>query len=155
MSIKGSCGFLKTIVFRVVSLSLHSYENTGKHYPYQATVKHRKTRTVYLIIWMYHYSDVIMDTIASQITSVSIVYLTVSTGADQRKHQSSASLAPVNSPHKWPVTHKNVSVWWRHHDFIKRLLLITKIRRTMVSFHAARYIMKYWCDCNLAARERS
>ena len=61
-----------------------------------------------------HYRDVIMKTIAFQISSVSIVYLTVSTGADQRKHQSSASLAfvrviyrgPVNSPHKGPVTRK-------------------------------------------------
>ena len=36
-----------------------------------------------------------------------IVYSTVYSGADQRKHQGSASLAfqwPVNSPHKWPVT---------------------------------------------------
>ena len=65
----------------------------------------------------YHYSDVIMGTIASQITSVSIVYLAISTGADQRKHQSSASLAfvrgihrgPVNSPHKWPVMRKTFS----------------------------------------------
>ena len=55
-----------------------------------------------------------MGTIACQFTSVSIIYLTVSTGADQRKHQSSASLAivrgihrgPVNSLHKWPVTRK-------------------------------------------------
>ena len=61
-----------------------------------------------------HYNDVIMDTMASQITSLTIVYLTVYSGADQRKHQSSASLAfvwgihrgPVNSPHKWPVTRK-------------------------------------------------
>ena len=57
-----------------------------------------------------HYNDVIMGTIASQITSVSIVYLIVSTGTDQIKHQSSASLAlvrsPVNSPHKWPVTRR-------------------------------------------------
>ena len=51
---------------------------------------------------------------ASQITSLTIVYSTVYSGADQRKHQSSASLAfvrgfhrgPVNSPHKWPVTPK-------------------------------------------------
>ena len=71
-----------------------------------------RTNTRSIVIW--HYSDVIMGTIASQITSVSIVYLTVSTGADQRKHQSSASLAfergiqrwPVNSPHKWPVMRK-------------------------------------------------
>ena len=61
-----------------------------------------------------HYNDVIMDTIASQITSLTIVYSTVYSDADQRKHQSSASLAlvrgihrgPVNFPHRWPVTRK-------------------------------------------------
>ena len=61
-----------------------------------------------------HYRDVIMGTIASQITSLTIVYSTVYSGADQRKHQNSASLTfvrgihrgPVNSPHKWPVTRK-------------------------------------------------
>ena len=61
-----------------------------------------------------HYDDVIMGAIASQITSLTIVYSTVYSDADQRKHQSSASLAfvrgihrgPVNSPHKWPVTQK-------------------------------------------------
>ena len=61
-----------------------------------------------------HYCDVIMGTIASQITSLVIVYSTVYSGPDQRKHQTSASLAfvrgiyrwPVNSPHKWPVTRK-------------------------------------------------
>ena len=61
-----------------------------------------------------HYNDVIMRAIASQITNLTIVYSTVYSGADQRKHESSASLAfvrgihrgPVNSPHKWPVTRK-------------------------------------------------
>ena len=61
-----------------------------------------------------HYSDVIMGAIASQITSPTIVYSTVYSDTDQRKRQSSASLAfvrgihrsPVNSPHKWPVTRK-------------------------------------------------
>ena len=55
-----------------------------------------------------------MTTMASQITSLTIVSSTVYSVADQRKHQSSASLAfvwgvhrgPVNSPHKWPVTRK-------------------------------------------------
>ena len=55
-----------------------------------------------------------MSAMASQITSLTIVYLTVYSGADQRKHKSSWSLAfvrgihrwPVNSPHKWPVTRK-------------------------------------------------
>ena len=61
-----------------------------------------------------HYNDVIMGAIASQITSLTIVFSTVYSDADQRKHESSAWLAfvqgihrgPVNSPHKWPVTRK-------------------------------------------------
>ena len=55
-----------------------------------------------------------MGAMAFQITSLTNVNSTVYSGADQRKHQSSASLAfvwgihrgPVNSPHKWPVTWK-------------------------------------------------
>ena len=61
-----------------------------------------------------HYGDVIIGTIASQITSLTIVYSTVYSDADQRKHQSFVSLAfvrgihrgPVNSPHKCTVTRK-------------------------------------------------
>ena len=70
--------------------------------------------TEYSAIYPNHYGDVIMGTIAPQIISLTIVYSTVYSGADQRKHQSSASLAfvrgihrgPVNSPHKGPVTRK-------------------------------------------------
>ena len=40
---------------------------------------------------------------ASQVTSLTIVYSTVYSGADQRKHQSSASLAFVRGIHRWPV----------------------------------------------------
>ena len=55
-----------------------------------------------------------MSRMAPQITSLTIVYSAVYSGAVQRKHQSSASLAfekgihrsPVNSPHKGPVTLK-------------------------------------------------
>ena len=55
-----------------------------------------------------------MGAMASQITSLTIVYSTVYSGADQSKHQSFASLVfvwgihrgSVNSPHKWPVTRK-------------------------------------------------
>ena len=58
--------------------------------------------------------DVIMTMLASQITSLTVVYSIVYSGVNQRKHQSSASLAfvweihrgPVNFPHKWPVTRK-------------------------------------------------
>ena len=58
-----------------------------------------------------------MSVMASQITNLSIIYSTVYSGADKRKHQSSASLVfvrgihlwPVNSPHKGPVTRKMFS----------------------------------------------
>ena len=40
---------------------------------------------------MLHYSDVIMGAMASKITGVSIVYSTICSDADLRKHQSSAS----------------------------------------------------------------
>ena len=61
-----------------------------------------------------HDSDVIMGAMAFQITSLTIVYSTVYSGADQIKHQSSASLAlvcrihwwPITYPHKWPVPRK-------------------------------------------------
>ena len=81
-----------------------------------------------------HYNDVIMGAIASQITSLTIVYSTVYSDPDQRKYQSSASLAyvrgfhrwPVNSPHKWLVTRKMfpfddvIMYTWMHHDMVTR-----------------------------------
>ena len=55
-----------------------------------------------------------MSSMASQITSLTIFSSIVYSGADQRKHQSSASLSfergihwwPMNSQHKGPVTRK-------------------------------------------------
>ena len=55
-----------------------------------------------------------MCAMASQITSLTVVYSTVYSGADQIYIKSPASLAfvrgihrwPVNSPHRWPVMRK-------------------------------------------------
>ena len=83
----------------------------------------KTTKCVYGIIdlyrrisWLFalHYGDVKMSAMASQITSLAIVYSTVYSGVIQRKYQCSASMAfvwgihrrPVNSPHKWPVMRK-------------------------------------------------
>ena len=72
-----------------------------------------------------HYNDIIMGTMASQIANLTIVYSNICSDANQRKHQSSASLAfvwgihrwPVNSSHKWPVTQKMLPfddvIMWR------------------------------------------
>ena len=56
------------------------------------------------IIWtnddLVHYNDVIMTKMASQITRLAVVYSTVYSDADRRKHQSSASLAFVWGIHR-------------------------------------------------------
>ena len=72
---------------------------------------------ILFLLQCFYYSDIIMGTMASQITSLTIVYSIVYSGADQRKHQSSVLLAfvrgihrwPVNSLHKWPVMWKMFS----------------------------------------------
>ena len=63
-----------------------------------------------------------MGAIGAQITSLTIVYSTVYSDADQRKHQISASLAFVreSTSDRWiPLTegqlHGFSSIWWRHH----------------------------------------
>ena len=70
-----------------------------------------------------HYNDVTMVTIASLITSLTIVHSTVYLDADQKIHQSSASLAFVQGIHRGggefdaqrASNEENVSIWWRHH----------------------------------------
>ena len=63
-----------------------------------------------------------MDTIASQITSLTIVYSTVYSDADQRKPMLRVTgLCVGNSPGtgEFPAqmasNAENVSIWWRHH----------------------------------------
>ena len=77
---------------------------------------HPLAHVVWISVYVFfcHYGDVITGTKASQFTSLTIVYWTAYSDADERKHQSPASLAfvrgihwgPVNSRHKWPATRK-------------------------------------------------
>ena len=95
----------------------------------------------------YHYSDVIVSMMASQITSLTIVYST-------RKHQSSTSLAfvwgirrwPVNSPHKGPVTRK----MFPFDDVIMHMTFMSLINCPVVP------IRPYWATqvVSLAANEK-
>ena len=63
-------------------------------------------------MYMFHYSDVIMGSMASQITGVSIVYSTVCSGPDKKPSSASPAYVggihrwPMNSPHKGSVTRK-------------------------------------------------
>ena len=96
---------------------------------------------VFCLVWvavshtqssLYHNSDVIMVAMSFQITSLTIVYSTVYSGADQRKYQSSASLAFVcgNSPvtGEFPAqmasNAENVSIWLHHHVFFGRVHIL-------------------------------
>ena len=108
------------------------------------------------LVCLYHYSDVSLSAMASGITAVSIVYSIVCSGANQRKHQSSASLAfvwgiqwwPANSPQKRPSNAENISIWWRHHDTDVRLCsgplyLFLTGHRTLLKYASSLYLQKY------------
>ena len=64
-----------------------------------------------------HYNDVIMGTIASQITSLTIVYSTVYSDAVQRNTKAMRHW-PLSGefPTQMASNAENVSIWWRHHD---------------------------------------
>ena len=83
-----------------------------------------KNPVSHLCQWV-HYIDVIMTTVASQITSLTVVYSIFYSGAAQRKHQSSASLAfegEFTGTGEFPAQRtsnaENGSIWWRHHELV-------------------------------------
>ena len=83
-----------------------------------------------------NYNDVIMSAVVPQITSLTIVYSTAYSAADQRKHQSSESLAFVRGIHRWPVNspHKGPIIWKCSH-------LMTSSTKTMIT---ALYLQATW-----------
>ena len=106
---------------------------------------------IIIAIFTYHYCDVIMGTMASQITSLTIVYSIVHSDINQRKHQSAASQAfvwgiyrwPVNSPHKRPVTRK----MFPFDDVIMIFMVVLVIHMqisTMISWHGTRSALCTW-----------
>ena len=125
-------------------------------------------RYIYIYIYIYilfiavqgiisHYNDVIM--ITSQITSLTIIFSTVYLDTDQRKNQSSASLAfvrgihqrPVNSPHKWPVTRKMFPfddvTWYMSSWLISRKLFWFEFISQLS--HWGRYLHMCRCMCKI------
>ena len=97
-----------------------------------------------------NYSDVIMGVMASQITCVSIVSCTVCSGADQRKHQSSKSMAfvrgihrsPMDSPHKGSITRK----FFPFHDVIMKVwmaMVLTFLSRDIPDSATEELLQRY------------
>ena len=79
-----------------------------------------------ILFWRFHYNDVIMDAMASQITSRTTVYSSAYSGADKKKTSKLrvTGLCEGNSPvtGEFPVQRasntENVSTWWRHHAYL-------------------------------------
>ena len=78
-------------VFRLDNSYTHCPPVAWNHFACAVVLPHR---------WWKHYNGVIMTTVASQITSLTVVCSIVYSGVDQRKHQSSASLAFVRGIHR-------------------------------------------------------
>ena len=107
----------------------------------------------FLLQWRHNESDYISNHRCLHCFS------TVGPGADQRKDQSSASLASVRGVHRWRVNYppkkasnaENVSIWWRHHvvldihltHFILTLHLATTKTILLVLFPAHLYVFPF------------
>ena len=84
------------------------------------------------------YSDVRKIAMASQITSVSIVYSTICSWPDQRKHQSSASLAFVRGIHRWLVNSPNKGPETRERFLSHNVIMNGSCKSRIVEFFANR-----------------
>ena len=110
----------------------------------------------------HHYSDVIMRAMASQVTSLTIVYSTVYSGGRSKKTSKLrvTGLCEVNSPVTGEFTTQrasnaaNVSIWWRHHGVmsmrntcyvISALVVVeTQIEKYMVYCELGLPRMTFW-----------
>ena len=90
--------------------------------------------------WKIHYTDVIMTTIASQITSLTVVYSIIYSGVDQRKHQSSCGEFTGTSElfAQRASNAENVSIWWRHHE------LDSSVQDCSISIALVMEILQSW-----------
>ena len=82
------------MLWKIAVLDVNQLSEKGRNSHYSRGL------TMHYTLTKIHYDDVIMGVTASQITSLTIVYSTVYSGADQSKHQSSASLAFVWGIHR-------------------------------------------------------
>ena len=100
---------IRPVVFNVAEIGkkfLITYSNVT--WPYMYFLSCQSVVLLLLILWcintwLLHYDDVIMSMMPSHITSLTVVYSTVYSGTDQRKHQSSTSLAFVRGIDLCPV----------------------------------------------------
>ena len=100
-------------------------------------MNHKIIIQVYTLCHEKHYNDVIMGAIASQITSLTIVYSNDYSDADQKKKSKlrvtglCAGNSPVTGefPAQIASNAENISIWWRHHG----MPIFNKFRDVLVT----------------------
>ena len=117
----------------LIGISLfHWYEQLAATYP------------IFVKMIERHSSDAIMVAMASQITSLTIVYSTVDSGADQRKHQSSAS--PVTGEFPAQIANNaDMTSSWEHST---PCVMIKRSERRTAQF-ISRYVFLWLLKCHL------
>ena len=120
-----------------ISVTLHVVTTPAKLLPIVWACNHFRS---------VRYNDVMMGTMASQTTRLTNFYSTVYSGSDQRKHQSSASLAFVRGIHRWPVNslHKG-PVTRKMFPFDD---VITSLRKSKMSPWCSWQTALYWARMN-------
>ena len=100
-----------------------------------------------------HCNDLTMSAMASQITSLTIVYSAVYSGVDQRKRQSSASLASVRGIHRWPGNslHKGqvTRKMFPFDDVIMQRLSCNHFTRCLTDYATYIHIFEYYCQAGM------
>ena len=101
---------------------------------------------------LYQYSDVIMDMMASQITSLTIVYITVYSALIKKKTSKLrvTGLCAGNSPvtgeflAQMAFNAENVSIWWRHHDCFWLNPTLNNMQRNLRSATIMSEDLRWW-----------
>ena len=107
---------------------------------------------------LYHYGDVIVSAMVSQITSLTFVYSTAELRHRSNKYQSSASLAFVwefSGTGEFPAQRasnvEKVSIWWRHHvscgknNTIRKILLLFAAYYTQYRYPYTTVVNTWYC----------
>ena len=118
------CDYYTNYSYKYPSCHFPQHENSNLFQAFILSIHILLYIHVSFIVAVGHCSVVIIGAMASQITSLTIVYSTVHSGAHQRKYKKLrvTGLCAVNSPmtNEFPAQRasnaENVFNWWRHHD---------------------------------------
>ena len=115
-----------------------------KKYVLQLRTSDTVTRGWYGMFCAIHYNNVIMSAMASQITSLTMVFSTIYWDADQWKYHSSASLAFVRGIHWWPMNYS-------HKGPVTRKMF--QFDDVIMESQQQEHVDEKWIECTIANRK--